>query len=114
MLRTYICPYSEEEADLSLIHIRTDLFSATVRGYLQSMRALLSPSECKYLFFSGEFMMFMQAIRFLADYLSGDIYYPVKHARHNLDRAMNQLTLLVRYNDEKAELQAIIDQALEV
>ena len=36
---------------------------------------------------------FMQAVRFLADYLNGDTYYKIKYPEHNLNRAKNQLRL---------------------
>jgi hypothetical protein len=44
-------------------------------------------------------MIYMQGIRFLADYLNGDVYYPVKHSEHNFDRAMNQWVLLKAFQE---------------
>jgi hypothetical protein len=49
-------------------------------------------------------MIYMQAIRFLTDYLNNDIYYGAKYPRHNLVRAGNQFTLLQRLIEKEAEL----------
>jgi hypothetical protein len=39
-------------------------------------------------------MLYMQALRFLTDFLKGNVYYPVKYPEHNLVRARNQFLLL--------------------
>jgi hypothetical protein len=41
----------------------------------------------------------MQALRFLSDYLNGDIYYKINYPEHNFNRAKNQLTLLQRLEE---------------
>jgi hypothetical protein len=50
--------------------------------------------EKKYIHYSGLLMIYMQALRFLTDYLNGDIYYHTKYAEQNFDRALNQTALL--------------------
>jgi hypothetical protein len=42
-------------------------------------------------------MIYMQAIRFLTDYLNNDVYYSASYPGHNLVRAQNQFTLLDKY-----------------
>jgi hypothetical protein len=39
-------------------------------------------------------MLYMQAIRFLADYLSNDTYYKIDYPEQNFNRAANQISLL--------------------
>ena len=58
------------------------------------MQKFFTASEKKYIHYSGLIMIYMQAIRFLADYLNGDVYYRTAYAEQNYDRAKNQLTLL--------------------
>ena len=36
---------------------------------------------------------YMQCVRFLTDYINGDIYYKIKYPEHNLVRSRNQLLL---------------------
>ncbi|MBK6635021.1 MAG: aminoglycoside phosphotransferase family protein [Chitinophagaceae bacterium] len=96
MMRTYLCPVSEEEKDFSKITIRSAFYDAIVNGYLSEMRAVLSEQELTYFHFAGKFMIYMQAIRFLTDHINDDIYYGAKYDGHNFVRAGNQLTLLQR------------------
>ena len=96
MMRTYLCPVSEEEADLSKICIRREFYTAIVEGYIEAMKDELRESEKEHFILSGKFMIYMQAIRFLTDHLNGDIYYGAKYEGHNLVRAANQVELLER------------------
>lgn len=93
MIRTYVCPVSEEEEDLSLIEVRTDYLKAVLDGYLTEMETELTIVEKEYLVWSGLFMIYMQALRFLTDYLNNDIYYGARYPLHNLNRALNQIEL---------------------
>jgi hypothetical protein len=94
MMRTYLCPVSEEEKDFSKIEIRDDFYKAIVSGYSGEMKNELTPTEKQYFFYAGEFIIYMQALRFLTDYLNNDVYYGCKYPTHNLVRAGNQITLL--------------------
>jgi len=105
MIRTYVCPVNENEKDYSKIRIRTDVFTAIVKGYYEEMKQELTDIEKGYFLFAGKFMIYMQALRFLTDYLQDDIYYPIKYAAHNLTRASNQTILLQEVEKRKKELQ---------
>ncbi|WP_343688438.1 aminoglycoside phosphotransferase family protein [Chitinophaga sp.] len=94
MMRTYLSPANEEEKDFSKVHARASFFQAIVSGYLSELRDELSPDEIHHLVYAGQFMVYMQAIRFLADYLNNDIYYGARYDTHNSVRAGNQLALL--------------------
>lgn len=113
MMRTYLSPANEEEKDFERIEVREDVFRAIVNGYLSSMGDELTGAEQALILYSGSFLIYMQAIRFLADHLNRDIYYGARYEDHNFVRAGNQLILLKRL-DEKAEiLQQIIARELQ-
>jgi Ser/Thr protein kinase RdoA (MazF antagonist) len=97
MMRTYLCPVSEEEKDFSKIHIRTDIYEAIIEGYIAEMHDELSKMEKQYFFYSGKFLIYMQSLRFLTDFLLMDRYYGAKYEGHNLVRAKNQAVLLEEY-----------------
>lgn len=97
MMRTYLSPAGEEEADLRLVHVRKEYYHAIVDGYLEGTGNLLTPEERRAIYFSGCVMIYMQALRFLTDFLLGDPYYGAKYEQHNLVRAGNQLHLLEDY-----------------
>ncbi len=99
MMRTYLCPVSEEEKDLSKITVRKDFYEALVNGYRDAMKDELSEEESKSFLFSGKFMIYMQSLRFLTDYLNNDVYYGSKYEGHNFVRAGNQLVLLEKLEE---------------
>lgn len=94
MMRTYLSPVSEEEKDFSRIEIREDFYKAIVNGYMKEMDSELTETEKRYFLYAGKFMIYMQALRFLADFLNNDIYYGSKYEGHNFVRAGNQIALL--------------------
>ena len=104
MMRTYLCPASEEEKDFSKIVIRKEYYKAIVEGYMSEMREELTDTEKKYFFYSGKFSIYMQALRFLTDYLNDDKYYGAVYPEQNLVRATNQMILLQRFIEEEPEL----------
>lgn len=108
MMRTYLSPVNEEETDFSKIVIRKDYFKAIVDGYLSEMAAILTPGEKDLFVYSGKFLIYMQALRFLTDYLNGDIYYPTRSSEHNLQRAHNQFQLLEKYLDSSEAFSNIL------
>lgn len=105
MFRTYLSPVNEDEKDIRLVTLRTDIYKAIVNGYISSMGIILTGKEKQHIYYAGVFMIYMQAIRFLTDYLNGDIYYQVKCPEHNFNRALNQIALLQVYFSYRKELE---------
>lgn len=112
MMRTYLCAYSENETDLDKVKIRLSYFEATVKGYLSEMKGILTETEKELILFSGKYMIYMQALRFLTDFLNGNKYYPISYATQNLDRAKNQFKLLSELSVNEKEFQDIIEENL--
>ena len=104
MFRTYLSPVSEEESDTTRIRVRLEYFEAIVRGYLEEMVDVLTPAEKHSFVYAGEFMLYMQALRFITDYLLDDKYYGSKYEGHNYVRALNQATLLQRFSELSSTL----------
>lgn len=108
MMRTYLSPANEEEKDLDKIIIRTDFFNAIYKGYMSEMGSILTETEKQYFIFSGKLMIYMQGLRFLTDFLNGDIYYGSQYEGHNLIRAKNQFKLLEGYINAEPIFKEII------
>lgn len=106
MMRTYLCPVSEEEKDFNKIEIREDFYFAIVNGYKTFMETELTDTESQYFFYAGKFMIYMQALRFITDYINDDVYYGARYPKHNLVRATNQSILLQRLLEKEAVLSA--------
>jgi len=107
MMRTYLSPVSEEETDFSKVYVRKEYYNAIVKGYLSEMANELSAAEKEHLVYAGQFLIYMQAIRFLTDYFNNDTYYGAKYDQHNLLRARNQLTLLDSITKQEQSLSSV-------
>lgn len=108
MMRTCLPPVSEEEKDFSKIYIRDDYYKAIVQGYSSGIGGDLSEAEQKSFFDGGCYLIYMQALRFLADYINNDIYYGSKYPGHNLIRAKNQVVLLQKLLEKEETLRKIV------
>ncbi len=108
MMRT-MCSYAdEEETDLDQVQLEPELFTALVSGYLGETAPILTPMEESHLVTAGLVITFEQAVRFLTDYLQGDVYYQTNRAAHNRDRCRNQLRLLDSMLSQQTALEALI------
>ncbi|WP_299460925.1 aminoglycoside phosphotransferase family protein [uncultured Microscilla sp.] len=96
MVRTFVSPVPEDARQLDGVIVRKHIFEALTKGYLQAWGAELQEVEKQSLWLGARLMPYMIGMRFLTDYLQGDVYYKTTYAGHNLDRAMNQLTLLTK------------------
>ncbi len=104
MMRTYLSPVSEEERDFSKIVIRKEFYKAIVDGYSSEMKDELTETEKRYFFYAGKFSIYMQALRFLTDYLNDDTYYGSAYPGQNFVRASNQIVLLQKFMEAEPEL----------
>jgi Ser/Thr protein kinase RdoA (MazF antagonist) len=98
MCRTYLCPVNEACQDLSQIKIIPERWTAIQNGYLEAMGEFLTSFEKDHFAFSGQCIIYMQALRFITDYLQLDQYYKINRPSQNLDRTLNQHQLLIEFN----------------
>ncbi|MBX3241546.1 MAG: aminoglycoside phosphotransferase family protein [Chitinophagaceae bacterium] len=110
MMRTCLSPVSEEEQDFSKIQIRDSYYTAIVRGYLEGINGELTAEEQSSFFDAGCYLMYMQALRFLADHLNNDVYYGARYPGHNYVRACNQITLLRRMLEKEEGFRKYIEK----
>ncbi len=94
MVRTFTPPLDENSDDFDQIYIREEMLSALTEGYIAGLDGKLTAIEKELLSYGGQLTIFEQALRFLTDYLQGDIYYKVGNEEQNLVRTKNQLCLL--------------------
>ncbi len=111
-LRTAANRVAEDCADMSAVGFRMDIFRAFTEGYLQSARSFLLPVEIENLPYAAALFPYMQCVRFLWDYLSGDKYWKCQYKEHNFVRANNQFHLLRSVEEHYSEMQAFIHQCL--
>lgn len=108
LIRTATNSAAEDETDLSRIEARGDVFAAAAEGYLAASRSFLNAAEIEELPFAGRLLTFENAIRFLTDYLQGDVYFKIARPDHNLDRCRAQLALLRNMEAQAADWSALV------
>ena len=110
MVRTAAPSTREDDPDLKHIGIRLDRFEALVKGYL-SAATFLNAAELANLAFSGKLITLECGIRFLTDYLDGDLYFKIKRPGHNLDRCRNQFAFARTIEENMAAMEEIVARA---
>lgn len=98
---------SEDELDLSKVSCDLTLYEAFTRGYLTSAGNSLTATEVSLLPFASKLMTFECGMRFLTDYLDGDVYFSTAHPGHNLERCHTQFALV-------ADMEKKYDQMLDI
>jgi len=109
MVRTTTSPALEDERDLSKVCMQFPMFEALVRGYLASTGNVLNKAEKQELAFSGKLITFEIGIRFLADYLAGDVYFKVHREGHNLDRCRTQFKLVESIEQQEEAMNRLVE-----
>jgi Ser/Thr protein kinase RdoA (MazF antagonist) len=94
MIRTMTSPADEDERDLSRVTFRLPFYEAILRGYREGAGDLLTAAERAELPFCGRVITLETGVRFLADFLSGDVYFKTARPGHNLDRCRTQFRLV--------------------
>ncbi len=84
---------AEDEADLSKVSLNLEYFEAYAKGFLGEAGEILNDCEKANLAFASKLITLELGMRFLTDYLSGDVYFKTNYPEHNLIRAKNQLAL---------------------
>ena len=84
---------AEDDPDLDNIHFNMEIFEAFTKGYLEGTASFLTPLEKELLPYAATLFPYMQAVRFLTDYINGNTYYKIKYPTHNLVRTRAQWRL---------------------
>jgi hypothetical protein len=98
---------AEDEKDVSKVSLSLELYEAYVKGYLSSAKDALTDLEKELLPFGAKLMTYECGIRFLMDYLNGDVYFHTDYDDHNLVRARTQFALV-------ADMEKKMDKMLEI
>ncbi len=84
------------------------LFSAFAEGFIGELRGTLSQGEVDNLAFGAILMTYECGMRFLTDYLSGDVYFKTSSPKQNLLRARSQILLVKEMEEQLPQMTEII------
>lgn len=99
---------AEDEKDLSRISLSLELFETYTKGFLEGCQGSLTPEEVGMLAMGAKLMTMECGIRFLTDYLQGDVYFHTAYPEHNLDRCRTQFCLAMDMERKWDEMEAIV------
>ena len=108
LIRTATNTGAEDERDLSKVGFNAELFKSLISGYLSEASGFLSTYEKSLIAESGRIFAQIMAVRFLTDYLNGDVYYKTERPSHNLDRTRTQLCLMKSMDLQQDTIQSIM------
>ncbi|WP_300675596.1 aminoglycoside phosphotransferase family protein [Soonwooa sp.] len=94
MIRSYT-NLSNEDDGKTKNNFSPEIFDAVKKAFLKHLENKLTKTELDNLDDAAKVVIYIQAVRFLTDFLNGNIYYSVQYPEHNLDRTRNQINLLI-------------------
>ncbi len=99
---------AEDEKDLSKVNLDVSLFEAYTQAFLEGAGGTLTAAEIDHLPWGAKLMTFECGIRFLTDYLEGDVYFHTTRDGQNLDRCRTQFKLVSDMESHWDELAEIV------
>lgn len=109
MVRSATLNMAEDSKDYKNVVCRKDIFEALARGFCEA-GDYLTEAERANLAFGGQLMTLECGVRFLTDYLEGDVYFKIHRPEHNLDRCRTQFALVQSIIDQHDALQGFADR----
>ncbi|MGA0133822.1 MAG: phosphotransferase enzyme family protein [Opitutales bacterium] len=108
LVRTSTSPAAEDETDLAKVEMRLPMFEALVDGYLSAADGFLTAAERRLLPAAGKLITFEIGLRFLTDWLEGDVYFKVRRPEHNLERCRTQFALVRSIESQLPAMEACV------
>jgi Ser/Thr protein kinase RdoA (MazF antagonist) len=109
-LRTAANYVAEDCPEIDKVGFNMEIFRSFISGYLGSAGSFLTEVERENLPYAAALFPFMQAVRFLTDYINGDTYYKIAYPEHNLVRTRNQMALFRSVLSHMDQMQAIVSE----
>lgn len=99
---------AEDEKDLSKVNFSLPLFTAYAEGFCGAVKNSITDREAELLPYGAYLMTTECGMRFLTDYLSGDVYFATKYPEHNLVRTRTQFKLAREIEKAFPQMRAVI------
>lgn len=110
-IRTAANTGEEDDPNLDKVTFNRAVYKNFSEGFISEIREALTPEEIESIPFGARYMTFIMGIRFLTDYLEGDIYYKITDPGQNLRRMRTQHKLILAMEDHFGEMQRIVREA---
>ena len=101
---------AEDETDLSKVQLDMELFKLYAKGFIEGCGGRLTDEELSLLPEGAIIMTLECGMRFLTDYLDGDVYFRIHRDGHNLDRCRNQFALVADMERKLPLMRKVIEE----
>ncbi len=112
-LRVGMNPAAEDEKDLSKVSASLPMYRAFTEGYLSELGGVLTERELSLMPIAGRLMTLECAMRFLTDYLEGDVYFKTAYEGQNLRRTRVGLKLAEDMRQNEGEMRLILEETMK-
>lgn len=109
-LRSGCNPLGSSTQRYADVKFQAPLCQAILEGYVSSARSFLSDRDYDYIYDSIRLIAFELGLRFLTDFIAGNIYFKTSYPDQNLSRAIVQFKLVESIEHQKADIQTIINK----
>jgi len=109
LVRSSVSTAAEDEPDLSRVDFQMELYELCVKGFVEGADGTLTECEMEYLPHGAIMMTLECGIRFLTDYLSGDVYFKTHRPKQNLDRARTHFKLVWQMEQKLTKMREIVN-----
>ena len=111
-IRTISNTAAEDEKDIEKVEFNAAAYRAFARGYLSQVKSITTPGEAGNYYLAPVLMTYIMGIRFLADYLNGDVYYKTAYPDHNVVRSRVQRRLIECMEKKEDFMKQVIEEIL--
>ena len=91
-----------------------DIFEAILESYLEQAHKIITPNEYNWFYDAIMLIPFELGLRFLTDYLNGNIYFKIDHPQQNLLKALQQFNLVNDIESKKMRIQSVIKKLQKI
>lgn len=104
----------EDEPDITKVSLDLERYKAFAEGFLPYMTGKLTETEIKNMPWGVILMSLELSVRFLTDYLEGDVYFKTEYPTHNLVRGRCQLALAKDALKKLNDMDNITEKYIEI
>ncbi len=109
-IRFGACTAAEDEPETEKVHLDRELYEAYARGFLGACGASLTEGELETLPDGARLITLENGVRFLTDYLDGDVYYHTERPGQNLDRTRTQMAMVRDMEHMDGEIRTMMNR----
>ena len=112
LVRTVACTKDESSQNWNGIKVDLEKYRSLIAGFSKPLQSRISKQEMASLPYGGEMMTYIMGLRFLADYLNGNVYYHINYPLQNLHRAKNQQHLLKSLQENSDSIRQLMEEVV--